>query len=300
MATPPIFITGAGGFIGLALWKRLEADDISKRTCWADILDQEDMGEVAEEVREAGAETVIHLAAHVEPSLVPGKDGWPMPGPCDIQRTYRTNVEGTANVLDLSLKAGVKHLIFASSQAVYGMPSPLIGLIREGDRQAPLDHYAASKTAAEYVLSLGYGRDLSVTILRIPGVYAEERKSGTVWEMCRSAVQEGVIRVHPYVRLPYDCIHREDVVDAIVKVIDRPREYSATYNVGTDEPCSLPILAADIMEMVPGCTLEVSGPEQPVVHLDTAAIRAATGWTPVPRKERLRTMIESVRDEKAT
>lgn len=37
-----------------------------------------------------------------------------------ISEVYRTNIVATANVLDYCLNNGVSHLIFASSQAVYG------------------------------------------------------------------------------------------------------------------------------------------------------------------------------------
>ena len=293
--TGNIFITGAGGFLGRALVRRFRETGEGARVFSGDWIDVREPGDELRDLFTAhGVQAVVHLAAHVEIKLEAGVDGWPEPGRVDVGKLYATNVTGTANVMDSCVRAGVRHLIFASSQTVYGMPG---GTLTEDSPLKPLEHYAASKAAAENVLRMGAEQRLNVTVLRIPGVYSEGRKRGAVWTMCRDAVRDGVVRVSPNIRLPMNIIHRQDVVDALIRVIEERPAGLQTYNVSTPDPCSLAILAEDIAAMVEGCKIEWSGPRQPVVEMDPRRIENALGWKARPRVERLRAMVESMGDE---
>ncbi|RJP79166.1 MAG: SDR family oxidoreductase [Candidatus Zixiibacteriota bacterium] len=61
--------------------------------------------------------------------------------------TFRTNVEGTLNVLEAARAAGVRKLVFASSSSIYGSNPELPK--RETMLPAPMSPYAAGKLAAE-------------------------------------------------------------------------------------------------------------------------------------------------------
>lgn len=332
-----ILVTGAGGYIGRHLVPRLRAEghevvslyrSDSNREQWfepwvmADLADQRHMSLFSDlmefERGKSLPDTVIHLAGRVDINLLPNPNGAylsPVPGPCDIGALYRDNVLATANVLDYCLKAGVKHLIFASTQAVYGDPTTEDDIYYE---LAPLEHYASSKLAAERLLNLGRASGLAVTILRLPGVYGGDRKNGAVYSMCRSALTEGRIRLdlpHP---LPINVLHIEDVVEAFNRVVayhiplrhpiavcaDGTIMFSRPYDGDTlditgPDLCNLPILASEIGEIT-GATVEVSGPEQPV--MDVAFYCRSTApcinpWIPKPRKERLAQVLEEIQRE---
>ena len=110
-----ILITGAGGYIGRQLGERLAADHevlgldlrvprgLPFRCRSGDIRDPA----LADLLREHRAEVVIHLAAVLEDSG-------------DRRRDHDIDVNGTRNVLDACLIAGVGQLIVTSSGASYG------------------------------------------------------------------------------------------------------------------------------------------------------------------------------------
>jgi len=111
------FLTGANGFIGLKLAERLtaEGDRISclvrsrgKFSSLAHLSgatavtgDLDDISALKQGL--TGCDTVFHLAAYAKP--------WSR----DKSIPYRVNVTGTKNLLEASLGAGVKRLVFVSS-----------------------------------------------------------------------------------------------------------------------------------------------------------------------------------------
>ena len=72
----------------------------------------------------------------------------------DIE-TYKVNVMGTYHVLESAIKLGIKKIIFASSETVYGLcfshnkPEPLSLPVTEDDLVRPMDSYAMSKVVNE-------------------------------------------------------------------------------------------------------------------------------------------------------
>lgn len=104
----------------------------------------------------AGADAVVHLAWHI----VPGHDR-------DAQA--RTNLAGTAHVLDAIRRAGVPHLVHLSSAAVY---SPRDGDVRATEswprRGVPASSYSQDKVAAEDLLDRV--PDLRIARIRPPAV----------------------------------------------------------------------------------------------------------------------------------
>ncbi len=120
-----VMVTGAGGYLGRLLVAALAQDRRELTTVVASDLrpvppDQRLPGvtylaadicapELAQALAEFKVDAVVHLAAVV----TPGRKS-------DRQLEYRVDVLGTQNVLDASLRSGVKKLIYTSSGAAYG------------------------------------------------------------------------------------------------------------------------------------------------------------------------------------
>jgi UDP-glucose 4-epimerase len=123
-----VLVTGAAGYLGSTLVEslaarrqagngpaRLVATDVrdvpaAQRLAGADYLvhDVRNSG-LAAELRVRGIDTVVHLAAIVTP------------GPASSRELeYAVDVQGTRNVLDACLEAGVRRLVVTSSGAAYG------------------------------------------------------------------------------------------------------------------------------------------------------------------------------------
>ena len=118
VSRPRVLVTGASGFLGGHLVKRLSADGVPVRATTRLISRAEAMPGVewvqCDVAREddvsralAGVETVFHCAGMVGP-------------PGSAQDYENINVKGTANLAQLAARTGVKNLIYISTLSVYG------------------------------------------------------------------------------------------------------------------------------------------------------------------------------------
>jgi dihydroflavonol-4-reductase len=135
----PVFITGATGFIGSHIARRYLADgyavkalfrpasgygmltDVADKITWheGDVLDIPSLEVAIQSGRPDVSVDVIHAAAIV--SFVPK----------DQRRMEAINVEGTANVVNVCLRAGVRKLGYVSSVAALGRPATKGGKTNE-------------------------------------------------------------------------------------------------------------------------------------------------------------------------
>ena len=145
-------VTGAAGFVGAAVVRRLLARDwqtrclvrmssnrLNLRGLPLEIVagDLMDVGSLERAL--AGCDALFHVAADYRL------------GVRDPRELYRTNVEGTRNVLDAARRMRVERIVYTSSVATIGLPadgSP-------GDERSPvglahmIGHYKRSKFLAE-------------------------------------------------------------------------------------------------------------------------------------------------------
>lgn len=175
-----VCVTGGTGFIGGALVDRLLREGASVRVLArpsprADALavrgaevvrgDLSSAQTVDEAVR--GTEVVFHAAAMVE-------------GHGSRKEFEEANLGGTQQVFEACIRQGVRHVVYLSSIAVYG----LISTGERIDELTPLDgspekrdFYAQSKIEAEqYATAIGLKTRLAVTILRPGVVYGPGRR----------------------------------------------------------------------------------------------------------------------------
>lgn len=115
-----VLITGGAGFLGSHVASLLAADPEVELVVAADLragtpadgilaaqLDVTDAARIAPVLREHRIDTVVHLAAIVNPGA-------------DVELEYRVDVTGTANVLAACVEAGVRRIVVSSSGAAYG------------------------------------------------------------------------------------------------------------------------------------------------------------------------------------
>ena len=172
-----ICVIGGSGFVGTRLINNLKSEDISNldknNSLFHSNLTTKCDIRFLEEIRiNPKSDVVVLLAAEHRDDVSPDS------------LYYDVNVVGTENVLKKMDESGVKHLIFTSSVAVYGLNklNP-----DEKHTKDPFNHYGKSKWEAENIIKKWYDRDpmaKSVTIIR-PTVIFGERNRGNVFNLLK-------------------------------------------------------------------------------------------------------------------
>lgn len=181
MSTSPILVTGGAGFIGSNLVKRLTAGD----RCRVRVLDDcstgtlDNLAGVNCDVEEAsildadalnravrGCRAIVHLAAQ---GSVPRSLEQPV-------SAFRTNAQGTLDVLEAARSHNVRHVVFAGSSSVYGANPTLPK--HEALQTMPMSPYAASKLAAEAtVLAYQHSYGLATLAFRFFNVFGPGQRA---------------------------------------------------------------------------------------------------------------------------
>ena len=232
-----ILVTGAAGFIGFHLARRLleRGDEVVgldnlcpyydvalKEARLAELLPRErfrfvraDLADRAAMERVFGGErfdAVVNLAAQVG-----------VRHSVDHPREFvDSNVQGFLNVLE-GCRGGVGHLVYASSSSVYGASTATPYAV-DGGTDHPLNLYAASKKANE-LMAHAYSslHGIPTTGLRFFSVYGPWARPDMAPSLFVRAILEGrPIFVFNHGRMERDFTYVDDVVEGLVRVLDRP------------------------------------------------------------------------------
>lgn len=268
----PILVTGAAGFIGFHVTRRLLSqgrrvvgvdsltpyyDPALKDARRAELaksshfeflkLDLADRDATQKLFRDCKFPSVVHLAAQagVRHSI------------SHPEAYVDANLQGFANVLEGCRHNGCKHLIFASSSSVYGANTKLP--FRASDNvDHPISMYAASKKANELMAhSYAHLFRLPVTGLRFFTVYGPwGRPDMAMWIFAQSILSGKPITLFNYGNMRRDFTYVDDVVESVVRLIGRPAapdpQWSGSnpdpstssapyriYNIGNNNPVEL-------------------------------------------------------------
>lgn len=266
-----ILVTGGSGYLGAHVSRFFNADDFSRRAS-RDILSDADASMVAD------YDAVIHLAAHLDKS------------PGAAEQCFRTNAEGTANILRRMQPSSV--FIYASTKDVYGSHADSFAEVPE---TCPTDYCGQSalewsKLIGErYVDYYAQQRNVRACIFRLSAVYArpsEGNQNGFVTHYVEAVKRGWPIRLALGGAPVRDLLHVDDFSRACRAFIDSSRT-RGMYNLGGGKSNAASL--REIVETV-GRLIEL----EPVIEQnalmpapvplnyvsDISRARAELGWQP--------------------
>jgi UDP-glucose 4-epimerase len=222
-----------------------------------------------------GVEAVVHLAA-----LCLNKS---ISAPSE---SLDVNLLGTQNLLDSSVRQGVRRFVFASSASVYGNPSALP--MRETDLPHPLTPYCTAKLAAEHLLSFhGDRSSLSWLALRFFNVYGPGQPTDAYYTsvvltfLRRLAAGEAPI-IDGRGDQSMDFVHVSDVARSVGMAVDS-QATGEILNVGTGQQTTVAELADLLIATLGVDVVPAFRPREVLVtqrQASTQRIAEVLGWTP--------------------
>ena len=235
-----ILLTGATGFVGSALAKRLSSDEAAVHVVAAIRKADADLpnGVVPIHVGDIlpttnwqaalqGIHTVVHLAARVHVM----NDKSPDP----LSHFLQLNAQGTANLARQAATAGVKRFIFLSSIKVNGELTQPGQAFTAEDVPAPEDPYGVSKCEAERLLRLiASETGMEVVIIRPPLVYGHGVKAN--FNSMMRVLSKGIpLPLAAVTNNRRSLVALDNLVDLIVTCMHHPAAANQTFLVSDGE-----------------------------------------------------------------
>ncbi|MDP8976967.1 MAG: GDP-mannose 4,6-dehydratase [Actinomycetota bacterium] len=299
-------VTGGGGFIGshlveallergnrvivldnLATGRRANLAAVAHhrqlRFVQGSVLDELMVDELVDE-----CDVVVHLAAAVGVRLIVEQ---PL-------RSFTTNIRGSEIILE-AVHRYRRRVLLASSSEIYGKNGD-VPLVEEADRVlgSPTTtrwSYSTAK-AVDEILAYAYHRErgLPTTVVRLFNTAGRRQSPGygmVIPRLVRQAVAGEALTVFGSGRQTRCFCHVDDVVDALLLLLDHPGAEGEVFNLGSQEELSMLELANRIIERAgttswvelvpydqayPGDGFEDMQRRVP----DTTKLRLLTGWRP--------------------
>lgn len=294
-----ILVTGAGGFLGLALTRALlergervvalEAGDCTGLEALAgnhrslvvvrgDICDTDAISALFAAYR---PRAVIHCAAVV--GVLASLDS--------PRNLFRVNVEGSLTLFETMARCHTPRLIHISSEEIYGRFNA--DRINEDHPQTPLHAYGISKAAVEHLgRSYRETHGLDIINIRTSWVYGPNfPRSRVPINMIRAAARRESLHIDGGANERIDHTYLDDAVAGVIAALDCTAHSHDAYHVSSQSCPSLAEIAAIIAELAPDAP-PITVSEGPYCHAGRVAMprkgaldcgRAAAAFGYVPR-----------------
>jgi UDP-glucose 4-epimerase len=287
-----VLVTGAFGYIGLAVVRALASHDViafghkARNALAAQTIStavevvEGDLLELPERLASLGAiDAVIHLAGGGGTTKIAA----------DPTAGIRANIRGTTGLAAAARAHGVSKLLFASTIAVYGTHRDQGRPYREADIPLPDEPYGAVKEAAEHAwVDLAGGTALRIANVYGAGAGVDLGLQGAVERFARAAAAGGELSIFGTGEQRIDYVHVDDVAHAFRLALESQTALPGRLNVGGGDPIAIGRLAE--LCVTAGTRLGKSarlvrqpappGKAWPDRSLDIRLADAVLGWKP--------------------
>ncbi|MCH9731774.1 MAG: NAD(P)-dependent oxidoreductase, partial [Actinomycetia bacterium] len=226
-----VFITGASGFIGRVLAKRLRA--LGDTVIGVDLQADRDAGVVAGDIAEpgdwqdhaAGADLVIHTAAIVSNMI-------------GMDEQWRVSVVGARNALDAAVRGNASRFLHLSSVRAFSD----VGFPNDVTEEYPVrpdgNPYVDTKIACEQVVLQAHAAgELAATIVRPGDVYGPGSRPWTIIPV--ESIKRNQFLLPAMGKGIFSPVYVDDLVDGIVLAADNPAGAGHVFTIsgGVGVPC---------------------------------------------------------------
>jgi UDP-glucuronate 4-epimerase len=254
LASGPVLVTGAAGFIGFHLCHRLVSDgrqvvgidsmneyyDINLKRARLDRLTKfpnfrfeqvelSDRDRISALFLSVAPETVVNLAAQagVRYSLT------------NPQAYVESNLSGFLNILEGCRHTSVGHLVYASSSSIYGGSTRMPFSVHDS-ADHPLSLYAASKKANELMAhTYSHLFGLPTTGLRFFTVYGPWGRPDMALFIFTKAILAGQpIDVFNHGNMQRDFTFIDDIVEGLMRIMEHPATSNPDWSSAAPDPAT--------------------------------------------------------------
>ncbi len=234
-ATKRALVTGATGFTGGALCRRLVNDGWEVKAFVRPSSDTEALEALGvncittditsrKEVAEAfpSVDVVFHIAAAFRSEL------------SDQDEFWRVNVDGTRNLLDEANSRKIDRFVHCSTIGVHGeIEEPPAD---ETYRYKPLDHYQKSKLAGEKIALRYFSNGLKGTVVRPASIYGP---GDTRFLKLFKPIEKGYFVMIGSGESLYHTIYIDDLVDGFVLAATEPQAVGQIFTIAGERYTTL-------------------------------------------------------------